>query len=417
MKTQTVTAVLAALTMMSLAPAAMAAAGQLDPSFGTNGIAVLPVDGGVGLVTKVLQQPNGELLVEIQGSGGGSDNIEVILLTATGAVDTTFGVQGIASLSIPGQLVEEPTDMQLQSDGSIVVVADVTAHGGRGAIDHGIVARFNANGTLDATFGSGGVVDLTPLNGSEGDLPAALLLQTNGQILVADTFLESEAVLRLNTDGTPDTTFGQAGIATIAPTGGAPNALALQSDGKIVAYTATAGRLLANGTLDKSKKPGVVIAGSALQAQIGAVAPLAVQSNDSYIVSEATGSQDQDFDLHRFKLNNKADKSLKTVTIGYDGPKTTNLSQDYANVLQPNGSIVMTGRYQANGDEVFGVARVLTNGKLDTGFGTNGVVTTAFPSTTAFPTALTVQSDGNIVAAGMCGGFGGNLGVARYLGN
>jgi uncharacterized delta-60 repeat protein len=413
MKPQTVTAALAALTMMSLAPAAMAAAGQLDPSFGTNGIAVLPISGGVGLVTKVLQQPNGELLVETQGSGG----IEIILLTATGAVDPSFGVQGIASLSIPGQLVEEPTDMQLQPDGSIVVVADVAAHTGKGVTGHGIVARFNANGALDASFGSEGVVDLTPLNGSEGDKPEALLLQTNGQILVADTFAPSEAVLRLNTDGTPDTTFGQGGIATIAATGGAPLALALQSDGKIVAFTATASRLLPNGTLDKSNKPGVVIASSALQAQLGVTAPLAVQSNDSYIVSGVTGSIDQDFDLHRFKLNNKADKSFKSVTIGFDGPKSTNLSQDYANVVQPNGSIVVTGRFLAGGDESFGLARVLTNGRLDTGFGTNGVVTTAFPGNNALATALTVQSDGNIVAAGNSGGFGGNLGVARYLGN
>ena len=179
----------------------------------------------------------------------------------------------------------------------------------------------------------------------------------------------------------------------------------------------TASRLLPNGTLDKSNKPGVVIASSALQAQISAEAPLAVQANDSYIVSAVTGSVDQDFDLHRFKLNNKADKSLKSVTIGFDGPKSTNLSQDYANVVQPNGSIVVAGRFLAGGDESFGLARVLTNGKLDTGFGTNGVVTTAFPCTIAFATALTVQSDGNIVASGDCGGFGGNLGVARYLGN
>jgi uncharacterized delta-60 repeat protein len=410
MKTQVAVASLFALTMTSLAPAAMAAAGQLDPTFGTNGIAVVPLNGGVGSVRKVLQQPNGELFVETQGP----ENIEVILLTATGAVDTSFGVQGVAGLSIPGQLVEVPTDMQLQPDGSIVVVADVAAHTGKGVINHGIVARFNANGTPDATFGKGGVVALTPLNGSDGDKPETLLLQTNGQILVADTFEVSELVLRLNTDGTPDTTFGQGGIATVATTGGAPRALALQSDGKIVAITATASRLLPNGTLDKSTVPGVVIASSALQAQISAAAPLAVQANDSYLVSEVTGSIDQDFDLHRLKLNNKADKSLKSVTIGFDGPKSTNLSQDYANVVQPNGSIVVAGRFLAGCDESFGLARVLTSGKLDTGFGTKGVVTTAFPGTSAVATALVVQADGNIVAAGNCAN---NLAVARYLGN
>ena len=418
MKAQAVVAALFALTVTLPAPAAMAAAGQLDPSFATNGIAVIPLNGPTGGAVKVLQQLNGELLVAAQGNAVNANNTQIALLTTTGAVDTTFGVQGFATLSIAGELVETPTDMQLQSDGRILVVADIAAHSGEGEIAHGIVARFNANGTPDTGFGTGGVVELTQPTGSEGDEPTVLLVQTNGQILIADTFASSEVVLRLNTDGTPDTSFGQGGTATIASTGGAPRALALQSDGKIVAITTTASRLLPNGTLDQSTVPGVVIASSAQQAQIGVLAPLAVQSNDTYLVSKVVGSVEQDFALHRFKLTNKADKSLKSVTIGFDGAKTKNLSQDYANVVQPNGSILAAGRFLAGADEGFGLARLLTNGALDSGFGTNGVVTTAFPGNSAVATALAVQSDGNIVAAGNCTGIGSsNLAVARYLGN
>jgi uncharacterized delta-60 repeat protein len=418
MRTQAVLAALVAAAMTSLAPPAMAGAGQLDPSFGTNGIVVIPLNGPAGVVAKVLQQPNGELLVAAQGSAIGANNNQIVLLTAAGAVDTTFGVQGIATLSIADNLVEFPTDMQLQPDGRIVVVADVAAHAAKGIPSHGVVARFNANGTLDTSFGSGGVVALTPLDGSVADKPNVLLFQPNGQILVADVSGTAEVVLRLNADGTPDTSFGKRGTATVSRTGGAPRALALQSDGKIVAIATTAHRLLPNGTHDKTFAPGVVIASSALQAQTGTEPPLAVQADDSYLVSGTTGSIDQFFSLQRFKLTNKVAKSLQSVEIGFDGTQTTNPSQDYANIVQPNGSIVVAGRYLAGSDECFGLGRLLRNGALDTSFGSNGTVTTVFPGNNALATALVLQSDGNIVVAGITGSSGssGSVAVARYLG-
>jgi hypothetical protein len=109
-------------------------------------------------------------------------------------------------------------------------------------------------------------------------------------------------------------------------------------------------------------------------------------------------------------------KSLQSVEIGFDGTKTTNTSQDYANIVQPNGSIVVAGRYLAGSDECFGLGRLLRNGALDTSFGSNGTVTTVFPGNNALATALALQSDGNIVAAGITGSSG-SVAVARYLGH
>ena len=66
----------------------------------------------------------------------------------------------------------------------------------------------------------------------------------------------------------------------------------------------------------------------------------------------------------------------------------------------------------------FGLARLLRNGALDTSFGSNGTVTTSLPGDDASATALVVQSDGNIVAAGNTGGVGsGSVAMARYLGH
>ena len=109
MKIPNTLAKLAAFAILALP--AMAHAGQLDHSFGDNGVAEIPLNGPVVLVARVLQQPNAELLVEA-GAGDTAENIRIVRLTADGAVDTTFGVQGVATLSVANKPVETPTDMQ-----------------------------------------------------------------------------------------------------------------------------------------------------------------------------------------------------------------------------------------------------------------------------------------------------------------
>jgi uncharacterized delta-60 repeat protein len=405
-------ALLSALSVAALASPAMAQPGQLDPSFGNNGIAVLPIS--TVLTLKSLQQPNGDILVDAAVSANATD---IVRLLPNGAVDTTFGNQGIVSLSIPNNVFSGQGDMQLQPDGSIVVLGVVNVPVRRGPIKHGVVARFLANGAPDTSFGANGIVQLTQLGGSQSDTPRALLLQPNGQILIAD-FSSNPSVTRLNSNGSVDTSFGDDGIASVpGGTDGAPQALALQSDGKILVIEyksnmAFETRLLPNGTIDSSTTPGTVIASSAAQAQISASLPLAVQSNDDYITVQTTGPQLQQFDLQRFALTNAQDNSFKNPVIAF-GSGVTNLSQDYANIVQPNGSILAVGRFFKSPNEDFGMARVLSTGALDTGFGTKGVVVTPFPGNNALATAVALQGDGNIVVAGTSDG---ELAVARYLG-
>jgi uncharacterized delta-60 repeat protein len=411
-------AVLAALAAASFALPALAQPGQLDPTFGNQGIDVLPLS--VSVVYKTLQQPDAKLLV---AASVGAPSTDIIRLLPTGAVDTTFGTQGVVTLSIPNNEFSLQGDMQLQPDGAIILVGVVNVPVRRGPKYHGVVARFLADGTPDASFGTNGIVQLTPLGGSLTDAPRVLLLQTNGQILIADDFSADQTsrsqVTRLNSDGSMDTSFGTGGIASIpGGTGGAPNALALQSDGKILAIAsaatnAFATRLLPNGTVDPDMTPGTVIASSAAQAQLGVDPPLAVQSNDSYITEQAVGSQLQQFDLERFTLANTRDTKFKSPVIKF-GPGLMNLSQDYANLVQPNGSILAVGRFLKAPNESFAIARVLTSGKLDTGFGQKGEVQTMLPGNDPLATSVALQSDGNIVVAGTSGS---QLALVRYLGN
>lgn len=410
-------AALAVVAAGALTSPALAQPGQLDPRFGKKGVAVLPVSAALAL--KTLQQPDGKLLVDAPAD---TNSAKIVRLLPNGAVDTSFGTQGVVTLTVPNNVFSLQGDMQLQPDGAIVVLGVVNVPVHRGPLHHGVVARFLANGTLDSSFGTNGVVQLTALGGAQTDSPRVLLLQPNGQILIADDFSSDQTsplqVTRLNGDGSVDAGFGDAGIATIpGGTDGAPEALALQNDGKVLAIESTptlasATRLLRDGTIDTDTTPGTVIASTAAQAQISVVPPLAVQSDDSYITERATGPQLQQFQLQRSTLTNSRDHSFKSPVIKY-GPGIVNLSQDYANLVQADGSILAVGRFFRAPNEYFGMARVLANGALDASFGKNGEVLTAFPGNNALATAVGLQADGNIVVAGTSDG---KLAVARYLG-
>jgi uncharacterized delta-60 repeat protein len=88
--------------------------------------------------------------------------------------------------------------------------------------------------------------------------------------------------------------------------------------------------------------------------------------------------------------------------------------------MQPDGSIVVTGRYLVAPAQKFGLARVRPNGKLDSTFGNHGVLTTSFPGNNARASAVALQADGNIIVAGTAAASNestSSLAVARYLGN
>jgi len=255
----------------------LAQPGALDSSFGSGGIALVPVPNGPGGgAAKVLEQSNAEILVA-------SDSGNVALLQSNGALDTSFGSQGIVTVTASNGQALVIVDMQVQSNGQILVLGDISqpsctdcAH--PKLFTHGLVERLNANGSVDTSFGSSGEIPLTVLGSGSSDSPSALLLQSNGFILVADTpaSASSAEVLRFNTSGAVDATFGSNGAAKVSNTENIV-ALGLQSDNKIVVIGAgqSASRLLSNGAADTSTASGTVTATTGYGA--------AIQSNDDYI--------------------------------------------------------------------------------------------------------------------------------------
>ena len=237
--------VLAGDSRLQPAVVRLKANGALDTSFDGDGKKLFSW-GAIGRVTAVVIAPNGKILLGgFSGPEGG--NIQVARMTAKGALDTTFGAGGIATVDFGGTEFGEA--IARQADGRVLVA-------GRSSAGGAVVARLRATGALDPDFGSGGRVTL-PGGGSL----SAVLVQPDRNIVVAGNASGSAmmTVTRLKPDGSLDATFGSGGTTTVAfgslanPLGGA----ARRPDGKIViaGYTqdgedVAVARLNADGSLD-----------------------------------------------------------------------------------------------------------------------------------------------------------------------
>jgi uncharacterized delta-60 repeat protein len=195
--------------------------GLLDTTFGTGGKAAVDF-GGDDFGMAMARQADGRILVAGRSSAAGA---VVARLRATGTLDPDF--DGDGRVTLPGG--GSASAVLVQPDRNIVVAGNAM---GSGVMT---VTRLTPTGALDPTFGAGGTASID--FGSLADLAAGAALQPNGKIVVAGYTQASEdvAVARLNANGSPDATFGVAGKATVefgVATFG--QAVALQSNGRIV---------------------------------------------------------------------------------------------------------------------------------------------------------------------------------------
>jgi uncharacterized delta-60 repeat protein len=335
-------------------------------------------------------------------------------LAAAGDLDTTFGGDGKVTTNFTSRL-DEVRGVAVQGDGKIVVAGNA---GDRNTARFAL-ARYNTDGTLDTTFSGNGKATTNFTPGSDGAL--AVAIQGDGKIVAAGRAGGSGgrfALARYNTDGTLDTTFSGNGKATTNFTSGPDFAtgVALQVDGKIVAAGGAGGtggrfalaRYNTDGTLDSAFSSG--------GKQMTNFSPgddfaegVAIQA-DGKIVTAGTADVTQ-FALARYNTNGTLDS-----TFSGDGMQTTDFTSgpDFALgvAIQGDGKIVTAGTADFR---EFALARYTTAGALDTTFGGDGTVTTNLTPGFEFAEGVALQADGKIVAAGSVGGGGGRFGLVRYL--
>jgi uncharacterized delta-60 repeat protein len=409
-------------------------AGQLDPTFGNGGIvttAGLNI-GGFGTALAVLLQPDGKEVAVGGWSARNGSGFALVRYTPSGTLDSTFGSGGVVTLNF-GQL---GTGAALQSDGKIVVVGS----GGGGFA----LARFNTNGTLDNTFGKKGEVTTSFVSGIyTGAIARSVAIQADGKIVLAgytggNTYAAQQwAVARYNANGTLDTTFGSGGkvISAISPSGNVIYGLAIQPDGKLLVagdYNAeyfAVGRYNSNGSFDTSFGNSGVVTTAVVtlpNSQGDLARKLTLQSDGKIVVVgggsavSVDGSTTYDFwDLARYNSDGSLDTSFGgtgcvTEPFGYSA---------YAVGIEPSdGKIVVAGEgfISGNGPAV-GVARFDLDGSLDTTFNGTGVVFTQIDTSSHFSWASALAicpitgsaNDGKIVIAG--GGRSVGSAVVRYL--
>ena len=211
-------------------------AGVLDTTFDSDGRATVNVAGELDRAYAAALQPDGAIVLagEVRADRSDPGDVGLARLTATGALDTTFGSGGTAHIDYADDS-DQANDVAIQTDGKIVIAG----HALVGSTTDFMIARLNADGSRDTSFGTAGLVT-TPF-GTLQDLARAVVIQPDGAIVAAGQASASTGtdfgLVRLLSDGTFDSSFGGGGalIVDFFGSSDAARALALQSDGKIVA--------------------------------------------------------------------------------------------------------------------------------------------------------------------------------------
>ncbi len=216
---------------------------------GPFGLGILTRPTGAGLASGLAIQADGKIVVTGYATGG-TENVLLVRYNSDGSFDTGFGTGGILVADIDPAGNDRALKAVGQPDGKLLVIGY--------AGDAQFVARYLSDGTLDSSFGTGGVVK-TAIPGSftKG---RTIALQSDGKIVTGGIALSSpnsHVIARFNPDGSLDTTWDGDGILTIPYTGSSDlgiHSIAAQLDGHVVALGAqnTIYRFNSDGSLDQN---------------------------------------------------------------------------------------------------------------------------------------------------------------------
>ena len=342
--------------------------GSLDTAFNQTGTQTVDLGGGFQEAEAVALQKDGKIVIAgyNQPAGSGGRQMAVVRLNVDGSLDTSFNTTGKLLLSL-GTASEQAAGVAVQADNKIVVAGQVTAS----SVSAMAVVRLNADGSLDSTFNGTGHVISTGLGGASSAVGVAI--RPDGMIIVGGATNTSPmtatgprfAWWRYQTDGTVDATFGSNGLAIATFPGGGATAggMAVGRDGRLV------------------------------MAGLG--------SNQSLAVA-------------RFNADGSLDSSFNSggrVTTLVNGPV---LNTGTGVALQADGKVLVTATALNSGNNDVALVRLNVDGSLDTTFNGTGGVTTDLGGTSDRAQAVAVQKDGRIVVGGRSGLGGFDFALLRF---
>jgi len=410
-------------------------AGNLDSTFGTNGVGAFPFKNGVAYSVAI--QSDGKIV-----AAGGSSNFlcAVARFKTDGTLDSTFSGDGKLTTKINSGDNPATGGLAIQKDGKIVVGGTCFDNVGDPRFQ---LIRYNTNGTLDKTFGGVGYV-ITSV-GNYLDLAGAIAIQPDGKIIQAGSskhiyngtrFL---TVMRFNTDGSLDNSFGTNGIVLTVvgdtTNDNFPSGVIIQPDGKILVGGSTLGKKFVgcfslvryniNGTLDNSFGAGGIVttffgnggvSGNDYDDDLGNA--IALQSDGKIVM---TGASYLGIDtlykipIIRYKSNGTLDSSFGN--LGKVRLTVTKMKGAIAQSIkvQEDGKLIIAGYagYDSISNPGFLLERYKINGELDSSFGLNGIIITSLGSSFFEAYSMALQKDGKIIVAGYSDNNG--MVVVRYL--
>lgn len=332
-----------------------------------------------------------------------------------GTLYPSFGTGGqITKNFYTGSINQEFDSIKIQADSKIVAAG----FGAPGGTTSPLIVRFNSDGTLDTSFGDGGKIpDNTPFAGHVYDV----VIQPDGKIVVAGDRASDFAIARYLSNGTIDTTFGggdgfvQVGISGVD----AARALALQKDGKIVvvgysngSLTASMVRLLPNGDLDTTFGTNGVVGPTNFSQTSARFLRVKIQNDQKIVVAGYIDTGSNNLFVARYMSDGSLDPFFGSAGIKI---VSGNRDNDFMGLeIQADGKIVISGTSATDNDNPI-LVRLTAQGQLDASFGNDGVVEqTITGSTFTVYNNLALQSDGKIVAVGYTQLGDLYLIVARY---
>lgn len=402
MKTRNLIAILMALTLGVLMSSSVASGiSSLDTAFNRPyGYAIYGHDVSDSASASAIQ-PDGKIVLAGSAFNGVHSNLLIIRLNGDGSMDGSFGNKGAATYG--NGYDNYGFAMTVRSNGKILVAG--CSYNGRNY--DVLLVQFNSNGTLDSTFGTGGVVSYTS---GVNNFGYALSVQLDGKIVVAgqthNGMNYDVLLLRFNSNGTLDGTFGKAGV--VAYDSGNNDygcALSIQQDGKIVVAGITFNginndvlllRFNTSGTLDTTfGKAGVATYDSGRDDSGLAVA---LQQDGKIVVAGSTfNGVDSDVLLLRFNTSGTLDRAF-----GKAGVVTYNHNcNEYAVAvaMQPDGTIVVASNCFNDTNYSAIVLTYNGDGTLCGSYGVGCTIATVIGGY-AFVNALALQQDGKILISG-----------------
>lgn len=379
---------------------------ELDTSFGANGKVYTSFGAFSNFFYDLAVLPNGTIYAASAKEGAffETNGIFISRYLPNGTLDTSFDNDGKIEVGY-GSNYEFCHSIAIQPDEKLIV-----AGSSNGSFS---IARLNTNGTYDTTFSGDGKM-IFVFGAGIGSKINKLLLQPDGKILAIGQAYNGTnydfGMARFNADGSTDSSFGNAGemLVTIGPANDFGRNAVLQPDGKIVVcgYSNNASgdsfsitRLNNDGTLDTGFGTNGKIYYNIPTKNLCVAESIAIQSDGNLLIA---GHADGDFAILKYNSNGTLD-----TTFGNSGYSTTDFGnfqdKSYALAIQNDNKIILAGHgYEAGNTGLFhaAIARYNANGTLDTTFSSDGKMVLPMAIYSDGIESMFIQPDGKLLFGG-----------------